>query len=274
MDAMLDLERYPLNRPDSPAFEELVASCRREMAENGMFNLDGLVRPAGLARAVREIRSLSDGAAYVHRRRHNVYFEESVPGLAPDHGALRRFDTINRTLCDDQLAGMLVHEIYEWAPLPAFLARVLDKPRLYLMRDPLARANVLTYRPGEALNWHFDRSLFTTTLLLQAADEGGKFEYRSNLRSDLNPNYDGVSELLNGTDRNIRVNPLAAGTLNVFAGKNTLHRVSPVGGQRDRVIAVYSYYEQPDVIFSDRERIGFYGRAGVPANFARDADRP
>jgi hypothetical protein len=259
---MLDLDRYPLDRPDSPAFEELVAACRRDMEGNGMFNLDGLVRPAGLARAVGEIQSVSDRAAYVHQRRHNVYFEETVAGLAPDHGALKRFDTINRTLCDDQLAGMLVHEIYEWAPLPAFLARVLDKPRLYLMRDPLARANVLSYRPGEALNWHFDRSLFTTTLLIQAPDEGGEFEYRSNLRSEQNPNYEGVSKLLNGTDRKIRVNPLAAGTLNVFAGKNTLHRVSPVRGQCDRLIAVYSYYEQPKVMFSDEERIGFYGRAG------------
>ena len=29
---------------------------------------------------------------------------------------------------------------------------------------------------------------------------------------------------------------------------------------RDRVIAVFSYYEQPGVVFSDEERLGFYGR--------------
>jgi hypothetical protein len=122
--------------------------------------------------------------------------------------------------------------------------------------------NVINYKPGETLNWHFDRSLFTTTLLIQAPDAGGEFEYRGNLRGDQDPNYDGVARLLGGADPGIRVNPLAAGTLNVFAGKNTLHRVSTVRGRRDRLIAVYSYYEQPDVLFSDRERIGFYGRAG------------
>ena len=91
---------------------------------------------------------------------------------------------------------------------------------------------------------------------------GGEFEYRSNLRSDTAPNYDGVAQLLAATDPAIRINPLAAGTLNVFAGKNTLHRVSTVRGERSRLVAVFSYYDRPDVAFSDAERIGFYGRAG------------
>ena len=262
MNDMLDLERYPLDRPDSAPYEALVASCRRDMAANGMFNLDGLVCPAGVERAVREIQPRSDRTAYTHQRQHNVYFDDAVAGLRPEHGALKRFDTIHHTLCDDQLTGTLIHEIYEWAPLPAFLARVLDKPRLFLMSDPLARVNVMKYKPGETLNWHFDRSLFTTTLLIQAADEGGEFEYRSNLRSDADPNYEGVASLLHSSNPEVRVNPLAAGTLNVFAGKNTLHRVSPVRGARDRLVAVYSYYERPDVMFSDKERTGFYGRAG------------
>src|SRR5271166_441613 len=172
-----------------------------------------------------------------------------------------RFDTVNHTLCDDQLHGTLVRAVYEFAPLPAFLARVLEKPALYCMSDPLARVNVMDYRPGEALNWHFDRSQFTTTLLIQAAEDGGEFEYCSNLRSDSDPNYEGVGRLLGGDERNIRVNPLAGGTLNVFEGKNTLHRVSAVRGNRNRLVAVFSYYEKPGVMFSAEERIGFYGRA-------------
>ena len=173
-----------------------------------------------------------------------------------------RAATAHHTLCDDQLTGTVIHEIYEYAPLPAFIAAVMRLPVLYLMLDPLARANVMEYRAGETLNWHFDRSIFTTTLLIQAADEGGEFEYCSNLRSDTDPNYNGVAKLLAGMDATIRVNPLAAGSLNVFAGKNTLHRVSTVRGGRSRLIAVFSYYDKPGVSFSEAERIGFYGRAG------------
>ena len=55
---------------------------------------------------------------------------------------------------------------------------------------------------------------------------------------------------------------VSPGTLNVFRGKNTLHRVTPVKGSRDRIIAVFSYYENKGVRFSDEENLGFYGRQG------------
>jgi Raf kinase inhibitor-like YbhB/YbcL family protein len=45
---VLDLDRYPLDRPESPAFEALVASCQRAMAANGMFNLARLTRDASM----------------------------------------------------------------------------------------------------------------------------------------------------------------------------------------------------------------------------------
>ena len=138
----------------------------------------------------------------------------------------------------------------------------MEKPRLYQMADPLARINVMAYRAGDALNWHFDRSEFTTTLVLQAPVSGGGFEYRSELRSDSDPNYEGVGRLLAGEDQDVRTLALAPGTLNVFKGKNTAHRVTPVRGEQARIVAVFSYYETPDVTFSDAERLGFYGRTG------------
>jgi hypothetical protein len=114
---------------------------------------------------------------------------------------------------------------------------------------------------GETLNWHFDRSEFTTTLLVQAPDAGGKFQYRSGLRSDDDPNYEGVARLLADEDELARSIRLTAGTLNVFRGKNTAHRVTAIEGERERIIGVFSYYEQPGVNFSDVDRIKFYGRA-------------
>ena len=63
--------------------------------------------------------------------------------------------------------SVIIH-LYEWKPFAAFLAAVMDKPKLFTMDDPLARVNAMGYSIGQALNWHFDRSEFTTTLLLQA----------------------------------------------------------------------------------------------------------
>jgi hypothetical protein len=106
------------------------------------------------------------------------------------------------------------------------------------------------YRAGEALNWHFDRSEFTITLLLQAPEAGGAFQYRSGLRSESDPNYDGVARFLAGEDDAVETLPLTAGTLTLFKGKDTAHRVTPVAGARDRLVVVFSYYERPDVAFS------------------------
>jgi hypothetical protein len=259
---LLDLDRYPIDRPDSAETVHLTARCQADLTAHGMFNLEGFVRTEAIERAVSEIEPLMERASYRHARRHNVYFRDEVPGLAADHPALKQFQTVNYTLCADQLVGTVVDRIYDWPPLADFLARAMGKSRLYPMSDPLARVNVLAYRPGEALNWHFDRAQFTTTLLIRGAESGGEFQYRSALRSDTDPNYDGVARMLRGEDPEVATNTLAAGTLNVFAGRNTAHRVSPVIGEKSRMVAVFSYYDNPGVTFSSKERIGFYGRPG------------
>ena len=262
MKQFLDLDRFPLDRTDGVAGRALLARCRRELHETGMFSLGGLIRAEALERCVAEVEPLFATHAFTHAREHNIYFDDEIDGVDPGHPALARFRTVNHTICGDLIPASLVTRIYEWRPLIDFLAAAMGKPRLYCMADPLARINVMAYRAGDALNWHFDRSEFTTTCLLQAPAAGGEFQYRSGLRSDADPNWDGVGRLLAGEDDQVRTLPLAPGTLNVFKGRNTAHRVSSVEGDRARIIAVFSYYETPDVAFSDAERLGFYGRKG------------
>lgn len=260
MQTILDLDRFPIDRPGSPEWRALVERCRTDLAADGMYNLDGLMRRDAAAAAVSEMTPRFATESFLHERRHNIYFKK-LGDLPKDHPALQEFHTSNRTLCADQIEGSALLRLYEWPEFAQFLAATMGKPELHVMDDPLARVNVMSYQEGQALNWHFDRSEFTTTLLLQSPDQGGGFEYRTDLRSDEDPNYDGVARLLNGADRDSKVITLSPGTLNVFKGKNTAHRVTPVVGGKPRVIAVFSYYENPGVTFSDSERIGFYGRA-------------
>jgi hypothetical protein len=258
---LIDLDRYPLDQPDSTAWQALVAQARLDLAAEGMFNLEGFLRTEVLARAVAELAPVLATKAFTHARRHNIWFRKDIPGLPADHPARAEFETVNRTICADQMAGAAVLRLYEWPGFARFLAATMDKPALYTMDDPLARVNTMAYGPGEALNWHFDRSEFTTTLLLQAPEAGGDFEYRSDLRSDGDPNYDGVARLLQGKDPDLQRLTLRPGTLNVFRGRNTAHRVTPVVGARDRIISVFSFYDRPGVRFTAEEQMGFYGRA-------------
>lgn len=259
---ILDLDRYPLDKVGSPAWVALVERCKADLAANGMYNLEGLVRPDALSKCVAEIKPVMDTLSFVHTREHNIYFMKTIPGLSEDHPALTKTKTINHTVCADQIPQSLVMYIYEWAPMVMFLGATMEKQALYPMRDALARVNVMAYREGEQLNWHFDRSEFTTTLLLQAPEQGGDFVFRSDLRTADDPNYDGVAKLLRGEDKDVKILKLSAGTLNVFKGKNTAHKVSTVKGQRERLIAVFSYYEKPGVTFTREEQVGFYGRTG------------
>jgi 2OG-Fe(II) oxygenase superfamily len=262
MHDILDLQRYPLHKPGSPEWHALVDRCKAELERDGMFNLHNLVRNDALERAVAEVRPVMDTLSFVHKRSHNIYFLKTIAGLPDDHPALTRTETINHTVCADQIPTSIVSQIYEWAPLIVFLGTTMDKGALYPMRDPLARMNVMAYREGEQLNWHFDRSEYTTTLLLQAPEDGGDFVYRTGLRTAEDPNYDGVAKLMRGQDRDVKTLKVSPGTLNVFRGRNTAHKVSTVRGNRERMIAVFSYYEKPGVMFSPEEQLGFYGRKG------------
>ena len=261
MHDILDLSRYPLDRPDSPGWHDLVAQCRAELARDGMFNLPGFMA-SGVAEAeAAAFASRFAKESFLHARRHNIYFKPRIDGLAPDHPVLEALETSNRTICGDQIDGSAVLRLYNWPDFIRFLAATMDKPALYPMDDDMARINVMAYGDGQTLNWHFDRSEFTTTLLLQAPDAGGDFEYRTDLRNDDDPNYAGVARMLQGEDPLVRRLEVSPGTLNVFKGKNTAHRVTTVKGNRARIITVFSYYETSGVRFSDEERLGFYGRA-------------
>ena len=259
MQDIIDLDTYPLDKPGTQGYDALVARCRRALARDGMFDLAGFLRPKALEQALAEVAAKQD-QAFTPARDHNIYFRKEIPGLAPDHPALKPFRTANHTLCADQIGGVL-ERLYEWPAFAAFLAACMEKPALYTMDDPLARLNVMTYREGEALNWHFDRSEFTTTILLQAPEQGGLFEYRTDLRSDIDPNYDGVAKMLAGMDPEVQRVKLVAGGLNVFRGRNTAHRVTPVIGDTARRIAVFSFYDRPGVRMTPEEQKGFYGRA-------------
>jgi len=257
----LDLHRYPLDQPDSPACHALVEQCRADLVKEGMFTLPGFMRPAVATQAARALAPKFETESFRHERAHNIYFLKSIPDLPEEHPALTQCLTSNNTLCLDQMPDSPMAELYAWPEFAAFLAATMEKTALFPMDYPLAGLNVMSYHEGQTLNWHFDRSEFTTTLLLQAPQKGGEFIYRTDLRGDDDPNYDGVARLLTGNDPQVRSLNLAPGSLNVFRGKNTPHRVGDVRGSLPRVISVFSFYERPGVAFSDEERIGFYGRA-------------
>ena len=53
---MIDFDRYPLDREGSAAWAALVDTSRAALAADGMFNLEGFLRPGVAEKAVAEVR--------------------------------------------------------------------------------------------------------------------------------------------------------------------------------------------------------------------------
>ena len=120
----------------------------------------------------------------------------------------------------------LIRRLYEWEELTRFVARDLELDAIYPYADPLGALNLAVMGDGEELQWHFDQTDFVVSLALQDADEGGDFEVAPQIRTADDERYDDVARVLDGDRAPIVTLPMTPGTLLVFAGRNSLHRVS------------------------------------------------
>lgn len=260
LEDLVDLNRYPLHDRQGSAYDALVAEKRAAWRAMGICTLPGLLRVEAAARAAAELREPMDRLSFRHVSDHNIFFSDEVDGLPPDLAA-PQLRTSHRTLTCDQMRGSIIRRVYEWDPLRAFIQDVLEAPHLHRMADPMACLNVMSYAEGDGLSWHFDRASFAVTILLQPAEEGGQFEYRRNLRGPGRADFEGIRRLLDGRDDQVQRSAGTAGTMTLFAGFGSAHRVAPIGRGKARVMAVLGYMQEPGYHFSEAERLRFYGRA-------------
>ena len=97
-------------------------------------------------------------------------------------------------------------------------------------------------------------------MLLQAPEEGGRFQFAPNIRAENTENYDRVAEVLRGGTEGVVELNLQPGDFQIFEGRYSMHRVSAVEGSRARCIALFSYNERPGVIGSPKMQQDLYGR--------------
>ncbi len=75
---LVDVDRYPIDRPDSDEFRRLVERCRSDLAGRGMYELDGFLDPDVVAQTVAVIAPRMASESSEQRRRHNIYFLENL----------------------------------------------------------------------------------------------------------------------------------------------------------------------------------------------------
>eukprot|EP00164_Ancoracysta_twista_P010562 GFYU01015977.1.p1 GENE.GFYU01015977.1~~GFYU01015977.1.p1 ORF type:complete len:346 (-),score=110.18 GFYU01015977.1:159-1196(-) len=257
----VDLEKYPLHNLDSERGRELIADIRKQLKEGAACTLPGFLKPAAYKKAAEQAYGLKD-SAYRSNNVHNIYLEDDNKEFHEKH--IRRDPQKSSKNCvsyDLIPEDNPVRIVYEWDPVTDFLAAVLGKDKMYRTADPLGALNIHVYDEGDQLGWHYDRGQFAVTLLLQKPNDGGFYDYVPNIRNPKDENYDVVNKVVRSRKHpRIRTLDIEPGTLVFFQGKYSIHRVTPVQGDRSRILSVLSFETKPDVHLNEYTRLKFFGR--------------
>ena len=260
---LVDLERYAIDDLDSPQGQALVSQIRREMAASCISTLPGFLRPAALARMVAEAEAL-EPLAYPGPNEASPYFfnygTSELTTLPPDHPRRRKTPRRMRQIAYDLIPpSAAIAQLYHWDGLTRFLAAATGVERLYRGADRYQALNISVMDEGGCQQWHFDTNEVNITLLLQAPEAGGEFEYVPLIRSAENENYEQVKRVLDGERKGIVQLSQEAGMLVLFKGHHSIHRVAPVRGTRRRFQSILAHNTRPGVVGSLESSILHYG---------------
>lgn len=111
--------------------------------------------------------------------------------------------------------------------------------------------NIADMQKGDYLRWHFDQTDFVTSLLLQAPESGGEYEFIPMIRNNINENYPQVKAILKGSREGVIKLDIEPGSLVLFEGRNSLHRVTRIRGNTLRHIALFGFDTKPETVSSD-----------------------
>jgi hypothetical protein len=277
-----------------PIFDAvLLASSRSSLLETGVASFPNFLDATALEAAASEAVSTS-ASAWITDSEHNAW-QTARDGSRPATHLVNLFmRTRVASIAFDKI-GPTLHALYEAPELLTFLSNLLGK-KLYRLADPLGACSINVFRDGWDHAWHYDEAEYTVTLSLQQADEGGDFVFTPPLRktqSELalgsvasvlraHTNYsfalddddDNAHEHEHGHDSDgrqankpanddavpVRTAPFAPGTLQVFAGRYSLHAVTRTSGTRERLVAVLCFATEPNVRNTPAVQEMFWGR--------------
>ena len=256
----IDRLRYPVDRPGSVEYADLLAKVRAGLETDGCAVLKGFLRAEGIADLVGEADRVSPTAHRSYNRT-NAYFTKDDPALPADHPKRRFYDRSNAFVPADNFGGeSILRAIYEWPAFAPFVQAALQEQRFYRYADPLADVIVNVVEEGGGFPWHFDTNNYTVTLAIQNAAAGGDFEYAPGLRTATDENYDGVAAVLDGRSDRVKSLTLEPGDLQIFKGRHALHRVCPVAGSQPRYVGIFSFVEEPGMVAKPERCLQLYGK--------------
>ena len=269
---IVNLQTYDLFQ--EKAFATLIQESRKDLCNNSVVTLPNFLTQSAINELVHEALNVQHKAYYRDKySTHNVYLTERDDSKPSTHIYNHQVITNKGCITTDQLPpNTLLKTLYYNPRFQQFLEQVLQIKKVYPYspRDRLSSITVHYNSNDQELGWHFDNSAFAITLLLQKPEEGGVFEYAPHIRNadakdtqdpEVTMGFETVRGVVEGRIRpkKLELNP---GTLVLFHGRNSLHRVTKVIGETTRILVVLAYNEKEDMELSDDAKLIFFGRTG------------
>ncbi len=245
---------------DQQFFESKGKEFAEVLSDLGILMFPEFINNEALKRLEQEAEGLKS-KAFESSSSYNVYVKPFDPEFSKDSARNRLFGTTKKCIPNDLLPlDSVLQTVYDAPLLQQFFAQIIGVESLYPYSDDLSSINVNYYDEGDSLEWHFDNSDFTITLLVKACEEGGIYEYCTDMRYDDqgNENYGLVEKILDGLVEPNRESVLS-GDLMIFKGNKSLHRVTPVV-KGERILVTFNFNTEPGISLSKESRKTFFGR--------------
>ncbi len=257
---LIDLDRYPLHDLGSATGQRVIEDARAQIAAMGAAELSGFVTPDGVAKLVADADALAE-RAHPSGGVGTAYLELPSDEWPKDHPRQTWMPYGVRAVGYDVIPyASPLRQIYESPAVTAFIEAVLNRGTIYHYADPCGALNLAVMGEGDELQWHFDQTDFVVSLAIQDAADGGDFDVVPLIRTADNENYDDVARVLNGSHPDVLTLEMTPGTLLIFEGRHSIHRVSPITGDTLRHVGLLAYDTKPTTVSSELLREIRYGR--------------
>jgi hypothetical protein len=238
----------------------VVDDGREQMRKTGACELPNFVRPEALEQFIDDARSLAP-LAHPSGGLGTVYLGFPDESFPPEHPKQWLGNYGVKAVAYDLFpTDSPMRRLYEWDELLQLVAAILELDVVHPYADPLGALNLAVMDDGDELQWHFDQTDFVVSLAVQDADDGGDFEVSPFIRGADDERYDAVARVLDGDTSDVVTLPMTPGTLLIFAGRNSLHRVSPIRGETTRLVGLFGYDTTPGTMSSELLKAVRYGR--------------
>ena len=247
---IIDLESYPVDRSGDPRYAKLLTDGRQALDEAALFSMPGFIRPALVEQMAQELEQLLPRSCRYDQPRNAYDYGFDQAGRAADHPHNQLHPCAYNQVLNYHIPNdSPLRRVYYWQPLTDFLKGLCGYDSFYRSDCPHLALSSKIAGNGDTDGWHYDSTDVVFSILLQAPEAGGVFEYAPYIRSETDENYDAVARLLENPDRQALRPRMAPGDLTVFKGDLSMHRVTPVVGGRKRIVALFCYDRKPGTTY-------------------------